>query len=68
MIADLRLDAWQLIYPIPGSTRPEGVAETLEALKVRLDDADLKAIRDVVSKADVVGGRYNDALKGALEG
>jgi pyridoxine 4-dehydrogenase len=65
--------AWEIaqsevIYPIPGSTRPEGVKESLQALKVKLTDADIKEIRGIVDSADIVGGRYNEHLAASLEG
>lgn len=55
--------AWEiqqcdLIYPIPGSTRVEGVNEALGALKVALSKEELDEIRKIVDNADVIGGRY----------
>lgn len=55
--------AWEiqqcdLIYPIPGSTRVEGVKEALGALNVKLSKEDLDEIRKIVDNADVIGGRY----------
>lgn len=58
----------QGIHPIPGSTRVEGVKECIEALKVKLSDAEVQEIREVVNSADIVGGRYNDHMAGSLEG
>jgi len=62
------MDQWEHIYPIPGSTRVEGVKEAVAALKVQLSPEDIKQIRDLVSNADVVGGRYNDRAKHTLFG
>lgn len=49
----------KLIVPIPGSSRPEGVQECLETLKIKLTDEEIKEIRDFVDKADFKGLRYN---------
>jgi hypothetical protein len=49
----------ELIIPIPGSTRPEGVEESLATLKVKLSDDEVKEIRDFVDKADFKGVRYS---------
>jgi pyridoxine 4-dehydrogenase len=56
------------VLPLPGSSRPEGVKEALGALEVELDEATLKEIRFAVDAAEVHGGRYNDQMKGSLEG
>ncbi|MBW0494129.1 hypothetical protein O181_033844 [Austropuccinia psidii MF-1] len=48
-----------LIIPIPGSSRAEGVKEALGSLKVQLSDEETKKIREVVDKADIKGVRYN---------
>lgn len=48
-----------LIIPIPGSTRVEGVKEALDCLKVSLEERDLSQLREVVDKAVIRGGRYN---------
>ncbi|WAR61359.1 hypothetical protein PtB15_12B44 [Puccinia triticina] len=48
----------ELIIPIPGSTRAEGVEECLESLQVKLSEDEVKEIRDVVDKADIKGLRY----------
>lgn len=40
----------------------------MDALQVKLSDEEIRNIREVVSKADVVGGRYNDHMAATLEG
>lgn len=57
-----------VVVPIPGSTRVEGVKESLGALDVRLSKEDLDEIRKVAEEADVRGGRYNDHVAHTLEG
>jgi pyridoxine 4-dehydrogenase len=55
-------------YPIPGSTRPEGVQEALGSLDVRFDDKELKELRTIIDSADIKGGRYNAYFQDALVG
>ncbi|KAK4053415.1 hypothetical protein OIV83_001580 [Microbotryomycetes sp. JL201] len=62
------IHAWDGIIPIPGSTRPEGVAEALGAGQLQLTDADLDQIREVLDKTPVKGLRYNQHLQATLEG
>lgn len=57
---------WEGIYPIPGSTRPEGVKESLGALNVKLTEEENKQIREIVNSADVAGYRYNAQMEGTL--
>jgi pyridoxine 4-dehydrogenase len=47
-----------LIIPIPGSTRAEGVQETLETLNLTLSDQEVHEIREFVDRADFKGLRY----------
>jgi hypothetical protein len=49
----------ELIIPIPGSTRAEGVEECFGCLKIDLSDEDVKEIRGFVNKADIRGLRYS---------
>jgi diketogulonate reductase-like aldo/keto reductase len=58
----------KLIYPIPGSTRVEGVKEALGALSVSLSAEESKEIRQLVESSEVKGGRYYDQVKHTLEG
>jgi len=62
------MDQSDLIYPIPGSTRVEGVKEALGALSVSLSQEESKEIRQLVESSEVKGGRYNDKVKHTLEG
>lgn len=54
------------VMPIPGSTRIEGVKESLEALEVKLSAEELKQVRRILDSHTIVGGRYNDHLQGSL--
>lgn len=53
--------AWLISVPgvvvIPGSTRAEGVTESLGAYDVKLSEADIAALRKVMDNANVIGGR-----------
>ncbi|KAI7941931.1 hypothetical protein MJO28_011958 [Puccinia striiformis f. sp. tritici] len=53
------LNQSKLMIPIPGSTRSEGVQETLDTLKVKLSEEDVQEIREFVDKADIKGLRYS---------
>jgi len=57
-----------LIIPLPGSTRPEGVKESIEAANVKLSSEELDQIRKVVEEADIKGVRYvkNDHVQDKL--
>ncbi|KAM0792742.1 hypothetical protein ACM66B_002518 [Microbotryomycetes sp. NB124-2] len=57
------VQAWDGIIPIPGSTRPEGVAEALGAAELKLSDADLKQIRSILDETPLKGLRYNATSK-----
>ncbi|KNZ43660.1 hypothetical protein VP01_9g18 [Puccinia sorghi] len=51
-----------LIIPIPGSTRAEGVKESLESLRINLSDVEVQEIREFVNKADIKGLRYSSDM------
>ena len=56
--------AWLLhqgrdIIPIPGTTRPEHLADNLGATNVRLDAATLAQLDRLINQRTVVGSRYN---------
>ncbi|KAA1093198.1 hypothetical protein PGT21_028417 [Puccinia graminis f. sp. tritici] len=57
-----------LIIPIPGSTRPEGVQETLETLNLTLSDQEVHDIREFVDRADFKGLRYGAMHQASLNG
>ncbi|KAM0748831.1 aldo/keto reductase [Meredithblackwellia eburnea MCA 4105] len=57
-----------LIVPIPGSTRVEGVKESISAGNITLTSEELKEIRDVVDSANIIGGRYHAHAAHSLEG
>ncbi|CAF3444471.1 unnamed protein product [Fusarium graminearum] len=59
--------AWLLaqgddIFPIPGTTRQDRLVENLDSCKVKLSDEEKKAVRSAVDNAEVVGGRYPEAM------
>jgi len=56
------------VVPIPGSTRAEGVTESLGAYDVKLSEEDIAALRKVIDNANVKGLRYNKQMEGSLEG
>ncbi|GAA5840710.1 hypothetical protein JCM3766R1_000519 [Sporobolomyces carnicolor] len=47
-----------LLVPLPGSTRPEGVKESVEAANIKLTAEELEEINKVVDAADIKGVRY----------
>lgn len=51
---------WDMIIPIPGTTKWENYTENMGALQVDLSDDEAKRLRDVIEKASVVGDRYPD--------
>lgn len=55
-----------VIIPIPGATTEERVLENTKA--VELSQNDLKEIQDILSKANVVGGRYGGPAAALMEG
>ena len=60
--------AWLLarkpwIVPIPGTTKPHRLEETLGAVAVELTPADLRDIDDAASKVTVHGARYPEQLE-----
>ncbi|GAA6061073.1 hypothetical protein JCM10212_000116, partial [Sporobolomyces blumeae] len=52
------LAQWDGIIPLPGSTRPEGVKESVEAANVDLTDSELKEIRECLDSFKTKGVRY----------
>lgn len=54
------LRQWDMIIPIPGTTKWGNFVENMGALQVQLSDDESKQIRDVIEKAAVVGDRYPD--------
>jgi aryl-alcohol dehydrogenase-like predicted oxidoreductase len=51
------------IVPIPGTRKPEQLAENVSAAAVRLTAADLKAIDDAAGPIAVTGARYPEAME-----
>ena len=58
----------QDIVPIPGTKRPERLAENVAALEVQLSDDDVAALDQAVPAEAVVGGRYRDAEMALIGG
>ena len=58
----------QDIVPIPGTKRPERLAENVAALEVQLSDDDVAALDQAVPAEAVVGGRYRDAEMALISG
>ena len=50
------------ILPIPGTTKVKNFDENVDALKIKLSKEENAKIREAVEKAEVVGGRYPEAL------
>ncbi|KAE8229602.1 hypothetical protein CF326_g5425 [Tilletia indica] len=55
--------AWVLhksknVIPIPGSTKPERIAENVVGAKIELSKEDLKEIDDIIKSFNVSGARY----------
>jgi aryl-alcohol dehydrogenase-like predicted oxidoreductase len=49
------------IVPIPGTTRPEHLAENVAALEINLDASELKLLEDAMPADAVQGGRYQES-------
>jgi pyridoxine 4-dehydrogenase len=48
--------------PIPGSSNPTRVRENTQSAAIKLSDADLKGISDILAGSQVKGGRYAEQL------
>ncbi|GAA6027833.1 hypothetical protein JCM8097_001738 [Rhodosporidiobolus ruineniae] len=61
---------WEKIIPLPGSTKPSRVKESIEAGKIQLTEEDLKEIRAAIDSVEVKGVRYanNPHIQGTLFG
>ena len=53
-------------FPIPGSTRPEGVEESIAGAFIEFTEAELKEIREIIDETKITGGRYNSHMEGQL--
>ncbi|GAA5988071.1 hypothetical protein JCM11641_007921 [Rhodosporidiobolus odoratus] len=49
---------WEKVIPLPGSTKPSRVRESIESGNVNLSEAELKEIRQVIDSTEVKGVRY----------
>ncbi|BGP54408.1 hypothetical protein JCM8202_000842 [Rhodotorula sphaerocarpa] len=49
---------WQGIMPLPGSTNPDRVKQSIDAGKITLTAEEQKAIRDLIDSFEVKGVRY----------
>lgn len=54
------------ILPIPGTTKVKNFDENVDALKIKLSKEENAKIREAVEKAEVVGGRYPEAMMASL--
>lgn len=54
------------VIPIPGTTSKERLKENLGALDIKLTQEENDAIRKVSEAAEVVGGRYPEAMAGSM--
>ncbi|GAA5859319.1 hypothetical protein JCM8547_001982 [Rhodosporidiobolus lusitaniae] len=61
---------WEKIIPLPGSTNPSRVAESVAAATIHLTPEELEEIREVIDGFEVKGVRYanNPAIQGMLNG
>lgn len=62
------LRQWEMVIPIPGTTKFKNYDENMGALDVKLTDADDAAIRKAVDAVGVAGQRYPDAYIGSVFG
>lgn len=62
------IQQWEGFYPIPGSTRVEGVKEAMDALKVKFEAKEQEELRQIIDSADIKGLRYNEHAEGSLFG
>jgi aryl-alcohol dehydrogenase-like predicted oxidoreductase len=51
------------IVPIPGTTNPGRLEENIGSANIKLSKDDLQKIKDAVSKIDIIGDRYPEALQ-----
>ncbi|GAA5931689.1 hypothetical protein JCM10213_005829 [Rhodosporidiobolus nylandii] len=49
---------WEKLIPLPGSTKPSRVKESIDAGNITLSDEELKEIREVIDSFEVKGVRY----------
>ncbi len=56
------------IIPIPGATTKERVTENAKAIEFKLSEDELESIRDILSKVEIKGGRYNKHMEATLWG
>eukprot|EP01117_Protostelium_nocturnum_P008978 TRINITY_DN3224_c0_g1_i1.p1 TRINITY_DN3224_c0_g1~~TRINITY_DN3224_c0_g1_i1.p1 ORF type:complete len:333 (+),score=113.89 TRINITY_DN3224_c0_g1_i1:93-1091(+) len=59
---------WEGIVPIPGSTSTERMLENQGSSKITFTEQEALELRKLVDSFEVKGGRYNDHMKGSLEG
>jgi aryl-alcohol dehydrogenase-like predicted oxidoreductase len=55
------LAQWEMVIPIPGTTRWENYEENMGALDVQLSEDEVQEIRGVIERAEVVGARFPEA-------
>jgi aryl-alcohol dehydrogenase-like predicted oxidoreductase len=52
------LEQWDMVVPIPGTTKMANFKANMDALDVRLSDAKLQQIRSAIAKVEIIGDRY----------
>lgn len=57
----------EIIVPIPGTTNPDHMVENARAAEVRLSDATMAAVEDLVNPRTVAGHRYSPAMQAAID-
>ena len=57
----------QIIVPIPGTTRPEHMAENAKAAEITLDGATIAQLEEIVNAQTVTGPRYAPAMQATVD-
>lgn len=57
----------EIIVPIPGTTNPDHMVENARAAEVRLSDATMAAVEELVNPRTVAGHRYSPAMQAAID-
>ncbi|KAL2812541.1 Aldo/keto reductase [Aspergillus granulosus] len=55
------LAQWEMVIPIPGTTRWQNYEENMASLNVSLGEDEVREIRGIIEGADVVGARFPEA-------
>lgn len=52
------LKQWDMVVPIPGTTKMANFKDNMGALDIKLSDSEVYQIRSAVAKAEIAGDRY----------